>query len=62
MEKGTVGLGRYDLELNYDYWTYADIIQAVLPEEDLEGETPMGFSQIGHVCKFGLSSVGSVLC
>lgn len=22
LEKGTVGLGPYDLELDYDYWTY----------------------------------------
>ncbi|KAJ9263119.1 hypothetical protein DTO195F2_3097 [Paecilomyces variotii] len=53
LEKGTVGLGPYDLELDYDYWTYSDIIQSVLPEDDL-GEIPVGYTQVGHVAHLNL--------
>ncbi|KKA25536.1 tRNA (guanine(37)-N1)-methyltransferase [Rasamsonia emersonii CBS 393.64] len=54
VEKGTVGLGPYDLELDYDYWSYYDIISSVLPEDELEGETPVGFTQTGHVLHLNL--------
>ncbi|KAL4897640.1 Met-10+ like-protein-domain-containing protein [Aspergillus ambiguus] len=53
VEKGTVGLGRYDLTLEYDYWTYADIISSILPEDLLE-EVPQGFTQVGHVAHLNL--------
>ena len=71
MEKGTVGLGQYDLTLEYDYWTYgtrdamrqwdeandmaADIISSILPE-DLLDEVPQGFTQVGHVGTFASES------
>ncbi|KAL5360045.1 Met-10+ like-protein-domain-containing protein [Aspergillus floccosus] len=53
VEKGTVGLGQYDLTLEYDYWTYADIISSILPE-DLLDEVPQGFTQVGHVAHLNL--------
>ncbi|QIW96895.1 hypothetical protein AMS68_002413 [Peltaster fructicola] len=43
----------YDLQLEYDYWTYHDIISAILPEDDL-GEIPSGFTQTGHVAHLNL--------
>ncbi|KAB8206101.1 hypothetical protein BDV34DRAFT_212541 [Aspergillus parasiticus] len=53
VENGAVGIGRYDLELDYDYWTYADIMNAILPEDMLE-ELPQGFTQVGHVSHLNL--------
>ena len=53
LEKGMVGLGPYTIDLDYSYWTYAEIIEAILPEEDVaDGEFPEGFTLTGHVCKF----------
>ena len=52
VEKGMVGLGPYSITLDYSYWTYAEIIEAILPEEDVaDGEFPEGFTLTGHVCK-----------
>ncbi|KAF9892853.1 tRNA(m(1)G37)methyltransferase [Aspergillus nanangensis] len=53
VEKGTVGLDRYDLTLEYGYWTYADIISSILPETLLE-EIPQGFTQVGHISHLNL--------
>ena len=43
----------YDLHLDYDYWTYYDIITAVLPESE-EEEIPQGFALVGHVAHLNL--------
>ncbi|KAB8258402.1 hypothetical protein BDV32DRAFT_139630 [Aspergillus pseudonomiae] len=53
VENGAVGIGRYDFELDYDYWPYADIMNAILPEDMLE-ELPQGFTQVGHVSHLNL--------
>lgn len=53
VEKGTIGLGPYTLELGYDFWTYSDIIGAILPEEE-HTEIPVGFTQVGHVAHLNL--------
>ncbi|CAL5866120.1 uncharacterized protein PFLUO_LOCUS327 [Penicillium psychrofluorescens] len=53
VEKGTVGLGPYELVLDYDFWNYADIIAAILPENDMQ-EIPQGFTQVGHVLHLNL--------
>ncbi|KAE8349815.1 hypothetical protein BDV28DRAFT_160168 [Aspergillus coremiiformis] len=53
VENGAVGIGQYDLDLDYDYWTYADIMNAILPEDMLE-ELPQGFTQVGHVSHLNL--------
>ncbi|KAF2723097.1 hypothetical protein K431DRAFT_283264 [Polychaeton citri CBS 116435] len=43
----------YDLNLDYDYWTYHDIISSVLPEDE-QDEIPSGFTQVGHVAHLNL--------
>ncbi|KAE8149975.1 hypothetical protein BDV25DRAFT_129962 [Aspergillus avenaceus] len=53
VEKGAVGVDRFDLTLEYDYWNYVDIMNAILPEELLE-EIPQGFTQVGHVSHLNL--------
>ncbi|PNS18183.1 hypothetical protein CAC42_3628 [Sphaceloma murrayae] len=42
----------YDLELNYDFWTYHDIASSILPcaEEDI----PSGFQIVGHIAHLNL--------
>jgi hypothetical protein len=52
VNEGLVGLGPYTVNLDYDYWNFSDIFQAILPEEEAKtGEAPEGFTQTGHVCK-----------
>ncbi|THC96934.1 hypothetical protein EYZ11_003595 [Aspergillus tanneri] len=53
VEKETIGLRPYELALDYDFWTYADIMAAILPE-DLLPEIPQGFTQVGHVSHINL--------
>ncbi|MCJ1368454.1 tRNA(m(1)G37)methyltransferase [Acarospora aff. strigata] len=43
----------YKLDLNYDYWTYHDIISSILPEDEQE-ELPTGFSVVGHIAHLNL--------
>lgn len=43
----------FQLKLDYSYWTYHDIISAILPEDE-QGEVPSGFSQVGHVAHLNL--------
>ncbi|KAL4782048.1 hypothetical protein BJX76DRAFT_349668 [Aspergillus varians] len=50
---GVVGVGPYDLTLEYDYWNYSDIIAAILPKDMLD-EVPQGFTQVGHVAHLNL--------
>ncbi|KAL4918817.1 hypothetical protein BDW62DRAFT_210213 [Aspergillus aurantiobrunneus] len=50
---GVVGLGPYDLTLDYDYWNHSDIMDAILPEDMLD-EVPQGFTQVGHVAHLNL--------
>ncbi|KAJ7878611.1 Met-10+ like-protein-domain-containing protein [Mycena leptocephala] len=42
------GLVPYTLELDYDYWTADEIIQAILPEA-LRERSPVGFAMTGHI-------------
>ncbi|WEW58592.1 tRNA(m(1)G37)methyltransferase [Emydomyces testavorans] len=49
----SVEVNPFELQLDYDYWTYAEIISAILPEDDLS-ETPVGFSQVGHIAHLNL--------
>lgn len=48
------GFTKYELQLDYDYWTADEIIQAILPEKLLEG-SPTGFSMTGHVAHMNLN-------
>lgn len=43
----------YNLCLDYGYWTYHDIVSAILPTE-AQSEIPSGFSQVGHVAHLNL--------
>ncbi|KAI4141536.1 MAG: hypothetical protein L6R39_005289 [Caloplaca ligustica] len=38
----------YQLRLDYDYWSYHDIMTAILPDNE-QDEIPVGFSAVGHV-------------
>ncbi|KAH7060479.1 Met-10+ like-protein-domain-containing protein [Macrophomina phaseolina] len=44
----------YNLHLNYDYWTYDDILSAVVPEDNQEDAYPKRFSQVGHILHLNL--------
>ncbi|EME49876.1 hypothetical protein DOTSEDRAFT_164659 [Dothistroma septosporum NZE10] len=48
-----VSVVAFSLHLDYNYWTYHDIMSAILPE-DQQGEIPSGFSQVGHVAHLNL--------
>ncbi|KAL8951134.1 MAG: hypothetical protein Q9222_002878 [Ikaeria aurantiellina] len=43
----------FRLQLDYKYWTYHDIMTAILPEND-QDEIPVGFSVVGHVAHLNL--------
>ncbi|KAK4128214.1 hypothetical protein N657DRAFT_638639 [Parathielavia appendiculata] len=43
----------YALQLDYDYWTYRDVMDSILPE-DLHDEIPSGFNIAGHVAHLNL--------
>ncbi|KAL2133479.1 hypothetical protein VTI74DRAFT_2284 [Chaetomium olivicolor] len=43
----------YELQLDYDYWSYRDIMVSILPE-DLHDDIPGGFNIAGHVAHLNL--------
>ncbi|CAK1354420.1 tRNA (guanine(37)-N1)-methyltransferase [Cercospora beticola] len=51
--QGLISVIPFQLKLDYSYWTYHDIISAILPEDE-QGEIPSGFSQVGHVAHLNL--------
>ncbi|KAK5126988.1 hypothetical protein LTR85_008347 [Meristemomyces frigidus] len=53
VNQGLIAVIPFDLHLDYSYWTYHDIISAILPEDE-QGEIPSGFSQVGHVAHLNL--------
>ncbi|KAH9838169.1 tRNA (guanine) methyltransferase Trm5 like protein [Teratosphaeria destructans] len=53
VEKELISLIPYELKLHYDYWTYHDIMSAILPEDD-QGEIPSGYNGVGHVAHLNL--------
>ncbi|GME54715.1 tRNA methyltransferase trm5 [Neofusicoccum parvum] len=44
----------YDVHLDYDYWTYDEIMSAVVPEDNQEDAYPKRFSQVGHILHLNL--------
>ncbi|KAL2066463.1 hypothetical protein VTL71DRAFT_2534 [Oculimacula yallundae] len=48
-----VGVIPYELNLDYNYWTYHDVMTSLLPE-DAQGEIPVGFAIVGHVAHLNL--------
>ncbi|MCJ1246188.1 tRNA(m(1)G37)methyltransferase [Trapelia coarctata] len=53
IQENKVAITPYQLELNYDIWTYYDIMSAILPEEG-QDELPTGFSVVGHIAHLNL--------
>ncbi|KAI9838647.1 MAG: hypothetical protein M1819_004961 [Sarea resinae] len=53
VKAGDAGLIPFDVDLDYEYWTYHDIMSAILPEDE-QDELPTGFSIVGHVAHFNL--------
>lgn len=55
-QSGTVGVIPYQLLLDYDYFTYAEITSAVIPppEQKNDDELPTGFTAAGHVAHLNL--------
>ncbi|KAJ7193331.1 Met-10+ like-protein-domain-containing protein [Mycena pura] len=47
------GLVPYTLELDYDYWTAADLIQSIVPDE-LRERSPAGFALTGHIAHMNI--------
>ncbi|KAK2069007.1 hypothetical protein P8C59_003617 [Phyllachora maydis] len=43
----------YELRLDYSFWSYHDIMTAILPEE-FHGDIPCGFNTAGHVAHLNL--------
>jgi len=49
----SINLIPYELPLDYHFWNYDDIMQAIMPENLLE-EIPSGFQVVGHVAHLNL--------
>ncbi|KHJ31367.1 putative trna (guanine-n -)-methyltransferase [Erysiphe necator] len=43
----------YDVKLDYDYWSYLDIMTSILPEH-AQGEIPVGFAIVGQIAHLNL--------
>ncbi|ROT39739.1 Met-10+ like-protein [Sodiomyces alkalinus F11] len=43
----------YDVHLDYEYWTYLDVVSSIIPE-DMHHEIPVGFNTAGHVAHLNL--------
>ena len=48
-----VHLEPLNLDLDYNYWDYVDIMSSILPP-DLQDDIPQGFSVVGHIAHFNL--------
>ncbi|GJC83936.1 tRNA (guanine(37)-N1)-methyltransferase [Colletotrichum liriopes] len=53
VKTGELDVVPYELELDYDYWSYLDVMTSILPEE-LHVEIPVGFNTAGHVAHLNL--------
>jgi tRNA (guanine37-N1)-methyltransferase len=54
-QDGVVGVIPYRLDLDYDFWTYSEILQAIIPAEAIgTEELPTGFNAAGHVAHLNL--------
>ncbi|RYO97889.1 hypothetical protein DL765_011014 [Monosporascus sp. GIB2] len=56
VENKELGLVPYELALNYDYWLYDDVMQALIPPEkrDMHDGIPQGFNSVGHIAHLNL--------
>ncbi|KAI9797317.1 MAG: hypothetical protein M1825_006028 [Sarcosagium campestre] len=48
-----IGVIPYTLNLDYNHWTYHDIMSSILPDHD-QDELPSGFTAVGHVAHLNL--------
>ncbi|KAL5611524.1 hypothetical protein BROUX41_000883 [Berkeleyomyces rouxiae] len=48
-----LGVVPYELKLEYDYWSYLDVISSIIPEE-LHDEIPTGYNSVGQVVHLNL--------
>ncbi|TDZ74450.1 tRNA (guanine(37)-N1)-methyltransferase [Colletotrichum trifolii] len=55
IKSGELDVVPYELQLDYDYWSYLDVMASILPEE-LHVEIPVGFNTAGHVAHLNLRS------
>lgn len=53
VSRNEVGVVPYELRLDYDYWTYRDVLTSLLPPE-LHDDIPAGFNTAGHVAHLNL--------
>ncbi|KXX76995.1 hypothetical protein MMYC01_206983 [Madurella mycetomatis] len=53
VEKEELTVIPYELQLDYDYWNYRDVMTSILPEE-LHEDIPSGFNIAGHVAHLNL--------
>lgn len=53
VSRDEVGIVPYELQLDYEYWTYRDVLSALLPPE-LHDDIPSGFNTAGHVAHLNL--------
>ncbi|KEY67543.1 hypothetical protein S7711_02459 [Stachybotrys chartarum IBT 7711] len=51
---GDVKVVPYDVQIDYSLWNYLDVLKAILPEELLEGDVPVGFNSAGHIAHLNL--------
>ncbi|KAF9055845.1 Met-10+ like-protein-domain-containing protein [Panaeolus papilionaceus] len=54
LDRESKGLVNYEIDLDYDYWTADECLQAFLPEELREG-SPTGFAMTGHIAHVNLN-------
>ncbi|PHH93152.1 hypothetical protein CDD83_7 [Cordyceps sp. RAO-2017] len=50
---GDLNVVPLDVSIDYDLWSYLDVVRSILPEE-LHGEIPVGFNTAGHVAHLNL--------
>ena len=53
VQSSQVHLEPFDVDLDYNYWSYADVISSILPP-DSQDDIPQGFSIVGHIAHFNL--------
>lgn len=53
VSRDEVGIVPYEVRLDYNYWTYRDVLSALLPPE-LHDDIPSGFNTAGHVAHLNL--------
>ncbi|KAG4303759.1 hypothetical protein PORY_002842 [Pneumocystis oryctolagi] len=53
IQKHDISIVPYVLELDYDFWSSDEILNAILPENLLK-EIPCGFTQVGHIAHMNI--------